>query len=147
MMRENQSDSEDGWPPPGEYISPWASREADKASPGGGEGGLEPEDGTSDTIAFGGPASEPRGPADQQWYVAPGYGTSGSGASGAGMGSSGPGGHGTPGPAGPGGYGTAGPGGYGTAGPGAGTAGPGGYGTAGPGASGPGPAGTGPRDG
>ena len=40
MMRENQSDSEDGWPPPGEYISPWASREADKASPGGGEGGL-----------------------------------------------------------------------------------------------------------
>ena len=92
MMRENQSDSEDGWPRPGEYISPWASREAGEA-PRGGSGQAphpDPDDEMSGTLAFGGPASEPHGSADQQWYVAPGYG-----------------------PAGPGSYGPAGPGSYG----------------------------------
>jgi S1-C subfamily serine protease len=168
-MRENQSDSEDGWPRPGEHISPWASREASDAS----REAPMPEGGTSDTFAFGGPASEPRDSADQQWYVAPGYGADqdqggyrpgGSGPSGwgigdpgpddpgpgdSGLGGSRPSGYGASGAgmasSGPGGYGTAGPGGYGTAGPGGyGTAGPAGYGTAGPGGYGTGgPGGTG----
>ncbi len=138
MMRENQSDSEDGWPRTGEYISPWASREADEAS-GGADAAPPPEDGTSATIAFGGPASEPSNSADQSWYVAPDYGTSepgsgghdagGYGASGPGSGGHDAGGYGTSGP-GPGGHDV---GGYGASGYGASGYGVGGWGTGGPG--------------
>ena len=104
-MRENQSDSEDGWPRPGEYISPWASREADETSRGGADAAPPPEDGTSATMAFGGPASEPSNSADQSWYVATDYGTSGPGPGGYGVGGYGAGGYGV------GGWGTGGPGG------------------------------------
>jgi S1-C subfamily serine protease len=110
MMRENQSDSEDGWPQPGEYSSPWASREADEASRGGTDAAPPPEDGTSATIAFGGPASEPGSPADQSWYVAPDYGTGGSGPGGHDVGGHDAGGYGASGH-GVGGWGTGGPGG------------------------------------
>jgi S1-C subfamily serine protease len=41
-MRENESDSEDGWPPPQAYISPWAARDAD-----------EDDQASGDTVAFG----------------------------------------------------------------------------------------------
>ncbi|MGH3154431.1 MAG: S1C family serine protease, partial [Streptosporangiaceae bacterium] len=121
-MRENQSDSEDGWPPPGEYNSPWASREADDASRDGAGGAPAPEEGAPDTTAFGGLASEPGGSADQPWYVAPeygpdrdqgGYGTGGSGQGGSGAG--GYGGYGTGSGSGVGGYGVAG---WGAGGPG-----------------------------
>jgi S1-C subfamily serine protease len=143
-MRENQSDSEDGWPRSGEYISPWASREADETPRGGADAAPPPEDGTSATIAFGGPASEPSNSADQSWYVAPDYGTSGTGQGGhdaGGYGTSGSG----PGPHGVGGYGTsaAGPGGHGVGGYGMSGPGPGGHGVGGYGASGPGPGGHG----
>jgi S1-C subfamily serine protease len=65
-MRENESDSEDGWTPPQDYTSPWAARDPDgddRASGG--------------TVAFGPPADEagddiwgssaPRGSFDP-WY-------------------------------------------------------------------------------
>src|ERR1700683_5861558 len=135
IMRENQSDSEDGGPRPGEYISPWASREADETARGGADAAPPPEDGPSPTMAFGGPASEPSNSADQSWYVAPDYGTSGPGPGGhdaGGYGASGPGqgGHDV------GGYGASGPGqgGHDVGGVWAGGAGPGGGGGGGGGA-------------
>jgi S1-C subfamily serine protease len=144
MMRENHSDSEDGWPQPGEYIAPWVSREADEASRGGVDAAPPPEDGTSATIAFGGPTSEPGNSADQSWYVAPDYGASGSGPGGYGTSGSGQGGHGV------GGYGASGSGsgghdagGYGASGSGQGGHDAGGYGAGGPGPGGQGAGGYG----
>ncbi len=136
MMRENQSDSEDGWARPGGYMSPWASREADEASRGGADAAPPPDDSTSATIAFGGPASEPSSSADQSWYVAPdygadrdqGYGTSGPGPGGHDAGRPGPGGHDAGGP-GPGGHDA---GGHDAGGHDAGGHDAGGYGTSGP---------------
>jgi S1-C subfamily serine protease len=51
MMRENESDSGSGRPPP-ERISPWAPRDA------GEVGAASPPDDGQDTIAFGSPAGE-----------------------------------------------------------------------------------------
>jgi S1-C subfamily serine protease len=51
-MRENESDSGSGRPPP-EFISPWVRRDADEAG-----AAPPPEDGDQDTIAFGSPADQ-----------------------------------------------------------------------------------------
>src|SRR5580692_998338 len=73
-MRENESDSGDGWRGPHDYISPWAARD-----PGGtdqapaADPDLSPESGRQDTIAFGGLADEAGGPG-QGSYVQRGYG-------------------------------------------------------------------------
>jgi S1-C subfamily serine protease len=73
-MRENESDSGDGWRGPHDYISPWAARD-----PGGtdqapaADPDLSPESGRQDTIAFGRLADEAGGPG-QGSYVQRGYG-------------------------------------------------------------------------
>jgi S1-C subfamily serine protease len=75
-MRENESDSGDGWRGPDDYISPWAARDpggTDQAPAGGPD--LPPESGRSDTIAFGSLADEAGGPG-QGSYVQRGYGDS-----------------------------------------------------------------------
>jgi S1-C subfamily serine protease len=108
-MRENESDSGDGWRGSYDYISPWAAPD-----PGGTEQSpadrpdLPPEPGRSDTIAFGGLTDEAGGPGQSYgdpWYGRdrdePGYGSyadpggsegGGSGGSGGGFGSGGSGG-------------------------------------------------------
>jgi S1-C subfamily serine protease len=50
MMRENESDSGSGWPPP-EDVGPWAPRDA-----GGAGAAPRPQDDDQDTIAFSSPA-------------------------------------------------------------------------------------------
>ena len=73
-MRENESDSGDGWRGPHDYLSPWAPRD-----PGGtdqapaADPDLSPESGRQDTIAFGRLADEAGGPG-QGSYVQRGYG-------------------------------------------------------------------------
>ena len=73
-MRENESDSGDGWRGPDDYISPWAARDpggTDQAPAGGPD--LPPESGRPDTIAFGKLTNEAGGPG-QGSYVQRGYG-------------------------------------------------------------------------
>ena len=100
-MRENESDSQDGWPGPYDDVSPWAARdpgEADRASAADADQAPDRQD----TIAFGGPADatddpgrgsyeRPRDP--DPWYgrgrEEAGYGGFGSGGSGFGSGGSG----------------------------------------------------------
>ena len=73
-MRENESDSGDGWRGPDDYISPWAARDpggTDQAPADGPD--LPPESGRPDTIAFGKLTNEAGGPG-QGSYVQRGYG-------------------------------------------------------------------------
>ena len=73
-MRENESDSGDGWRGPHDYVSPWAARDpggTDQAPADGPD--LPPESGRPDTIAFGRLADEAGGPG-QGSYVQRGYG-------------------------------------------------------------------------
>ena len=73
-MRENESDSGDGWRGSYDYISPWAAPDpggTDQAPADGPD--LPPESGRSDTIAFGGLTDEAAGPG-QGSYVQRGYG-------------------------------------------------------------------------
>jgi S1-C subfamily serine protease len=118
-MRENESDSGDGWPGPYDYISPWAARDPGGADPALAEGpDLPPETGRPDTIAFGRLADEPGGPgqgSDVQranpdpWYGSePGYGSYAAPGGEQGSGGSGSGGFGS------GGSGGSGSGGYGS---------------------------------
>ncbi len=90
-MRDNESDGEDGWRQPHEYVSPWAphdeGRDEDETArtrwPGANTA-PPPEDGHQDTIAFGTPAGSPGSPGSsggdgqgsyvQGSYVQPGYG-------------------------------------------------------------------------
>ena len=64
MMRENQSDGEDGWPQPPGYVSPW-----DRRRPPGNTGSPAEHD-YPDTVAFGTPPGQQAG-YGQGWY---GYG-------------------------------------------------------------------------
>jgi S1-C subfamily serine protease len=62
-MRENESDSGDGWRGPDDYISPWAARDpggTDQAPADGAD--LPPESSRPDTIAFGKLTNEAGGP-------------------------------------------------------------------------------------
>ena len=73
-MRENESDSGDGWRGSYDYISPWGAPDpggTDQAPADGPD--LPPESGRSDTIAFGGLTDEAGGPG-QGSYVQRGYG-------------------------------------------------------------------------
>ena len=73
-MRENESDSGDGWRGPDDYISPWAARDpggTDQAPADGPD--LSPESSRPDTIAFGKLTNEAGGPG-QGSYVQRGYG-------------------------------------------------------------------------
>ena len=73
-MRENESDSGDGWQGSRDYISPWAAPDpggTDQAPADGPD--LPPESGRPDTIAFGGLTDEAGGPG-QGSYVQRGYG-------------------------------------------------------------------------
>jgi S1-C subfamily serine protease len=73
-MRENESDSGDGWRGSHDYISPWAAPDpggTDQAPADGPD--LPPESGRPDTIAFGGLTDEAGGPG-QGSYVQRGYG-------------------------------------------------------------------------
>ena len=73
-MRENESDSGDGWRGPDDYISPWAARDpggTDQAPADGPD--LSPESSRPDTIAFGRLTDEAGGPG-QGSYVQRGYG-------------------------------------------------------------------------
>ena len=73
-MRENESDSGDGWQGPYDYISPWAARDPGGADPAPADGpDLPPESGRQDTIAFGRLADEAGGPG-QGSYVQRGGG-------------------------------------------------------------------------
>ena len=65
-MRENESDSGDGWQGSRDYISPWAAPDpggTDQAPANGPD--LPPESGRPDTIAFGGLTDE----ADRKRHV------------------------------------------------------------------------------
>jgi S1-C subfamily serine protease len=105
-MRDNESDSEGGWPPPDEDVigsAPRDAGEAGQASWPGAHGPFPPETGGQETIAFGGPGSDdgwgryvPRG-RDDPWYsgdreqagyegYGPGYGRDGQGYGGPGPG-------------------------------------------------------------
>jgi S1-C subfamily serine protease len=55
-MRENESDSQDGWPGPYDYISPWAARDTDGAGRASAADADQASD-RQDTIAFGSQAS------------------------------------------------------------------------------------------
>jgi S1-C subfamily serine protease len=125
MMRENESESGDGWAGPYDYISPWAARDTEAAGTG-----PEAESGRGDTIDFGRPTDEP----GQGWYVQrdPWYGSSAGpdGAYGSGSGGYGSDGYGS-------GSGGSGSGGSGSGSGGSGS-GSGGYGSGG-GAWDPGP--------
>jgi S1-C subfamily serine protease len=73
-MRENESDSGDGWRGPDDYISPWAARDpggTDQAPADGPD--LPPESGRPDTIAFGKLTNDAGGPG-QGSHVQRGYG-------------------------------------------------------------------------
>ena len=73
-MRENESDSGDGWQGSRDYISPWAAPDpggTDQAPADGPD--LPPESGRPDTIAFGGLTDEAGGPGRGS-YVQRGYG-------------------------------------------------------------------------
>ena len=73
-MRENESDSGDGWQGSRDYISPWAAPDpggTDQAPADGPD--LPPESGRPDTIAFGGLTDEADGPG-QGSYVQRSYG-------------------------------------------------------------------------
>ena len=73
-MRENESDSGDGWQGSRDYISPWAAPDpggTDQAPADGPD--LPPESGRPDTIAFGGLTDEAGG-SGQGSYVQRGYG-------------------------------------------------------------------------
>jgi S1-C subfamily serine protease len=84
MMRENESDGEDGWRPPPGYVSPRTPRdfERDQGRAGGrwssGSAAPPPGDGYPDTIAFGTPPSPGReaGYGPRPGYESqPGYGS------------------------------------------------------------------------
>ncbi|MGD0065463.1 MAG: trypsin-like peptidase domain-containing protein [Streptosporangiaceae bacterium] len=75
-MRENDSDSGDGWQQP-EYVNPWAPREEDDAARASGPAANTappPENKAQDTIAFGRPASQDHGHS-QGTYGQPSYGS------------------------------------------------------------------------
>jgi S1-C subfamily serine protease len=73
-MRENESDSGDGWRGPDDYISPWAARDPGGTEQAPGDGAdLPAESGPQDTIAFHGLADEAGGPG-QGSYVQRGHG-------------------------------------------------------------------------
>src|SRR5580658_8015941 len=59
-MRENESDSEDGWPPPRAHTSPWAARDP-----------ADDDQASSDIVAFG-PTPDPAGDEIRGWYAPPG---------------------------------------------------------------------------
>ena len=79
MMRDNESDGEGGWPPPDEYVSPWAPHDVsrdeneDATRWPGANGAPPPGNGYQDTIAFGSP---PSSSGHDGWgsYAQPGYG-------------------------------------------------------------------------
>ena len=78
-MRENESDSGDGWRGPDGYISPWAARDPDGTDQARTDSpDLPPESGRPDTIAFGSLADEAGGPGQgsygQRGYGDPWYG-------------------------------------------------------------------------
>ena len=59
MMRENESDGEDGPAGPYDYISPWATRKADEADQASAaHADRPPEGGRQDTVSFGEPTDE-----------------------------------------------------------------------------------------
>ncbi len=81
MMRENESDGEDGWRQPHEYVRPWSPRDEDRDEGEdartrwpGVNAAPPPENGYQDTIAFGTPPSS-SGRGGQGSYAQPGYGS------------------------------------------------------------------------
>jgi S1-C subfamily serine protease len=85
-MRENESDSQDGWPGPYDYISPWAARDPGEAEETSADDVDQASD-RQDAIAFGSPASAggdpgrssyPQPGSSDPWYVS-GRGESGYG--------------------------------------------------------------------
>ena len=57
-MRENESDSRDGWQQPDEDVFPWPPRDAGEAGRASGTGAFPPGTGDQETLASGGPGSD-----------------------------------------------------------------------------------------
>jgi len=83
MMRENENDSQDGWPQPDEDVIPWSPRDAGEAGRASGTGAFRPGTGDQETLASGGRGDDGRGRyaaggRDDVWYSddreQPGYG-------------------------------------------------------------------------